>query len=113
LPAVGAGLGILLALAVRNVGRSPDPASWAITVERARDTLMGALAIVFTGLSIVLALTAVTAQNVAGRFSLRLLRIQQRGLRDPPRGRSRTKGSAAGPPRPAAHSARNRKRPSP
>jgi uncharacterized membrane protein len=82
LPAVGAGLGILLALAVRNVGRSPDPASWAIAVHRARDTLMGALAIVFTGLSIVLALTAVTAQNVAGRFSLRLLRIQQRGLRD-------------------------------
>ncbi len=82
LPALGAIVGVLFALIVRNVGSTHAPGTWGVTVDRARDSLMGGLAIVFTGLSIVLALTAVTAQNVANRFSLRLLRIQQRGLRD-------------------------------
>lgn len=82
LPALGALIGVLLALIVRNLGSTHAPGTWGVSVDRARDSLMGGLAIIFTGLSIVLALTAVTAQNVANRFSLRLLRVQQRGLRD-------------------------------
>jgi uncharacterized membrane protein len=74
-------LGIVLAVVVGTLDRSPDPASWAVTVDRARDSLMGMLAIMFAGLSIVLALTAVIAQNVATRFSLRLHRILQEGWR--------------------------------
>ena len=82
LPALGAVTGILLALALRNVGSTHAAGSWGITVDRARDSLIAGIAVIFSGLSIVLALTAVTAQNVANRFSLRLLRIQQRGWRD-------------------------------
>ena len=82
LPALGAVAGILLALALRNVGTTHAPGSWGITVDRARDSLIAGIAVIFSGLSIVLALTAVTAQSVASRFSLRLLRIQQRGWRD-------------------------------
>jgi uncharacterized membrane protein len=51
-------------------------------VDRARDTLLAALAIVFTGLGIVMALAAMISQNAASRFSIRLLRIQQRRARD-------------------------------
>ena len=82
LPAIGALVGILLALALRNVGSTHAAGSWGITVDRARDSLIAGVAVIFSGLSIVLALTAVTAQSVASRFSLRLLRIQQRGWRD-------------------------------
>jgi uncharacterized membrane protein len=82
LPALGAVLGIVLAEFIHNLEGPPDPARWAVSVDRARDTLLGSLAIVFTGLSIVLAMTATAAQNLASRFSIRLLSVQQRGLRD-------------------------------
>jgi uncharacterized membrane protein len=82
LPAIGGVAGIVLALAVRDAQSAPDPGSWAVSVDRARDTLVAALAIVFTGLGIVLALAAMISQNAASRFSIRLLRIQQRRARD-------------------------------
>lgn len=82
LPALGALTGIVLAEFVHNVEGPADPARWAVSADRARDTLLASLAIVFTGLSIVLALTATAAQNLASRFSIRMLRVQQRGLRD-------------------------------
>jgi len=40
LPLVGAIVGALLALVVANVDRQPDPDDWAVTVARARDTMM-------------------------------------------------------------------------
>ena len=43
---------------------------------------MGLLSLVFAGISIVLAVGSVTTQNVVGRFSLRMLRLYQRDLRD-------------------------------
>lgn len=82
LPALGAIIGIALAVLISNVEGQVNPDRWAVSVDRARDTLLGALAIVFTGLSIVLALTATAAQANASKFSIRLLRVQQRGLRD-------------------------------
>ena len=45
----------------------------------ARASLLGALALVFTGLSIVLALTSLTAGTIASKFSPRLLRLKLRG----------------------------------
>jgi hypothetical protein len=49
-----------------------------ILVDRSRDTLSGALALVFTSLSIVLALASVAAQNVASRFGSSVMRIYAR-----------------------------------
>ena len=82
LPLLGAVAGALLAVALSEVDRDPDPGEWAITVSRARDTLMSILAILFAGLAIVLSLAAMTAQTVASRFSLRLVRVYLRGLAD-------------------------------
>ena len=82
LPAIGMILGAMLALALGTFDRNPDPNDWAITVDRARDTMMSILAILFTGLAIVLSLATMTAQAVASRFSLRLLRVHLRGLAD-------------------------------
>lgn len=75
----GAVLGALLATAIDRYGPGPDPQSFAITVDQARASLLSALALVFTGLSIVLALTALTAGNMASKFSPRLLRMGLRG----------------------------------
>ena len=51
---------------------------WTVTVDRSRDTLIAALGLVFTSLSIVLALASVSAQNVVGRFGSRTLRMYMR-----------------------------------
>jgi hypothetical protein len=50
LPLSGAVVGALLAIVVANVDRQPDPDDWAVTVDRARDTMMSILAILFAGL---------------------------------------------------------------
>jgi uncharacterized membrane protein len=82
LPLAGTIVGALLALVVANIDRQPDPNDWAVTVARARDTMMSILAILFAGLAIVLSLATITAQTVASRFSLRLLRVHLRGMAD-------------------------------
>ena len=80
LPAAGAVTGWLLALAI---GVETDaPSDWTITVDRTRDTLLGSLGLVFAGLSIVLALASVGAQNVVGRFGSRTLRLYLRRSAD-------------------------------
>ena len=71
--------GVIVAFAVEHYGPDPDPTDFAITVSQARASLLSALALVFTGLSIVLALTALAAGNTAGKFSPRLLRMRLRG----------------------------------
>ena len=77
LPAIGALLGFLLAMAIgTGGGREADP--WTVSVDRARDTLLTSLGLVFTALSIVLALASVASQNVVGRFGSRVLRIHGR-----------------------------------
>jgi uncharacterized membrane protein len=78
LPLSGAVVGALLSIVVANVDRQPDPDDWAVTVDRARDSMMSILAILFAGLAIVLSLATITAQTVARRFSLRLLRAHLR-----------------------------------
>ena len=80
LPLSGAVVGTVLALLVGDAGE--DAADWAVTIDRARDTLMGWLSIVFAGFAIVLAVGSLTIQNVVGRFGLRMYRIYQRDLRD-------------------------------
>jgi len=76
LPLIGGVLGFVLSLLV---GTEADGGSgWTITVDRARDTLFGILGLMFTALSIVLALASVAAQNVVGRFGSRTLRIYLR-----------------------------------
>ncbi len=47
-----AAVGVGLAIAGERFGPEPDPNSFAITVEQARGSLLNALALVFTGLSI-------------------------------------------------------------
>jgi len=76
-PVAAAVLGVILALLVRSVEDVSDPGAWGVTVDRARDTMLASLAIVFTGLSIVLALAASIYQNAASRFSMRWLVINQ------------------------------------
>jgi uncharacterized membrane protein len=77
MPAIGAITGFLLAHIVgTGTGTEDDP--WTVTVDRSRDTLIAALGLVFTALSIVLALASVAAQNVVGRFGSRVLRIYAR-----------------------------------
>ncbi|MGI9644158.1 MAG: DUF2254 family protein [Ilumatobacteraceae bacterium] len=81
LPALGALAGLLLALVVgTGGGEERDP--WTVTVDRSRDTLFASLGLVFTALSIVLALASVAAQNVVGRFGSRMLRIYARRSAD-------------------------------
>lgn len=76
---VGAVAGAFVGAAVERFGPAPEPDSFAVTVGQARSSLMSALALVFTGLSIVLALTALTTGNMASKFSPRLLRMKLRG----------------------------------
>ena len=75
LGALGGAAGAFL---VERYGPEPDPATFAITVDQARASLLSALALVFTGLSIVLALTALATGNMASKFSPRLLRMKLR-----------------------------------
>ena len=77
IPALGAVSGVALAMLIGTGGGSEDD-PWTITVDRSRDTLASALALVFTSLSIVLALASVAAQNVVGRFGSRVMRIYAR-----------------------------------
>ena len=81
LPMMGALTGLALALAV-GTGGGPEDNPWTVTVEDSRDTLFGSLGLVFTALSIVLALASVAAQNVVGRFGSRALRIYARRSAD-------------------------------
>ncbi len=74
--AVGGAVGAFLA---ERYGPEADPEKFAITVDQARASLLSALALVFTGLSIVLALTALATGNMASKFSPRLLRMRLRG----------------------------------
>ena len=77
--AVGATGGVVLAVVLERAGGDVDPESFTVTVDQARTSLLSSLALVFTGLSIVLALTALTTQNMANKFSPRLLRMKLRG----------------------------------
>ena len=77
IPVIGATSGVILALLI-GTGGGPEDDPWTVSVDRSRDTLSGALALVFTSLSIVLALASVAAQNVVGRFGSRVMRIYAR-----------------------------------
>lgn len=81
LPALGALSGLLLALAI-GTGGGRETHEWTVTVDRSRDTLIAALALLFTALSIVLAMASVAAQSVVGRFGSRVLRIYGRRSAD-------------------------------
>ena len=74
---LGALSGAVGAIVVERIGPEPDPDTFAITVDQARASLLSMLALVFTALSIVLALTALAAGNMAGKP--RLLRMRLRG----------------------------------
>lgn len=80
-PVLGALVGLLGAMLV-GTGGGPEDNPWTVTVDRSRDTLFGILGLVFTSLSIVLALASVAAQNVVGRFGSRVLRIYGRRSAD-------------------------------
>ena len=72
-PAVGALSGWLLAIVV-GTDVAQDTSSM-VSVDRSRATLAGALGLVFTALSIVMAMASVAALNVVSRFGSRVLRI--------------------------------------
>jgi uncharacterized membrane protein len=75
-PVLAAIVGCGLALAI-DAGEGPaDPRSIAISVDRARDSTWAGLALLFTALSVVMAVVTLTAQNMASRFSPRLLRVK-------------------------------------
>lgn len=77
LPAIGGLSGLLLSRVI-GAGDLSDTRGWTVTVDRSRDSLFGMLALLFTALSIVLALASVAAQNVVGRFGSRTLRLYLR-----------------------------------
>ena len=81
LPALGALTGFALAMVI-GTGDEVETDGWTVTVDRSRDTLLAVLGLVFTALSIVLALASVSAQNVVGRFGSRVLRIYTRRSAD-------------------------------
>jgi uncharacterized membrane protein len=81
LPALGALGGLLLAMVI-GTGGGVETHEWTVTVDRSRDTLLTLLGLVFTALSIVLAMASVSAQNVVGRFGSRVLRIYNRRSAD-------------------------------
>ena len=81
LPAIGAFSGWALAMLIGTGGGNEDSV-WTITVDRSRDNLAGGLVLVFTSLSIVLALASVAAQTVVSRYGSRVLRIYARRSRD-------------------------------
>ena len=74
LPTVGALTGFQLARFVGTGGGQED-VGWTVTVDRSRESLLTGLGLVFTALSIVLAMASVAAQNVVSRFGSRTLRI--------------------------------------
>ena len=59
---LGALSGAVGAIVVERLGPEPDPDTFAITVDQARASLLSMLALVFTALSIVLALAALAAR---------------------------------------------------
>jgi hypothetical protein len=67
--------GLLLALAI-GTGGGTETHEWTVTVERSRDTLIAALALLFTALSIVLAMASVAAQTRLWRVDVRFLEGQ-------------------------------------
>jgi len=75
-PAGGAILGTVLGLVAGTRSIADEP--WTISVDRSRDILGNALALVFTAMSIVLALASVAAQGVATRYGSRALRLYVR-----------------------------------
>jgi len=77
IPLVGAVSGLILARLI-GTGGGPEDDPWTVAVDRSRETLASALALVFTSLSIVLALASVAAQNVVSRFGSRVMRIYAR-----------------------------------
>lgn len=77
LPALGALGGLLLALVV-GTGGGVETHRWTVSVDRSRDTLIASLTLVFTSLSIVLAMASVSSQNVVSRFGSRTLRMYLR-----------------------------------
>ena len=79
-PAIAAATGWLLSLAVGTDGDTSS--GWTITVDRSRDTLLTSLGLVFTGLSIILALASAGAQNVVSHYGSRTLRIYLRHSAD-------------------------------
>jgi uncharacterized membrane protein len=79
LPALGGAAGTLLAVIV---GNGDSSTSWMVTVDRSRDTMIAALGLTFTALSIVLALASVAAQSVVSRFGSRTLRMYLRRSSD-------------------------------
>ena len=74
----GALSGVAAALLMDLYGPDPESSTLTITVTQARAVLLRALALVWTGLSIVLALTALTTGNMASKFSPRFLRMSLR-----------------------------------
>jgi uncharacterized membrane protein len=78
LAVAGALTGIVAALLVDEYGPGAETSTLTITITQARATLLSALALVFTGLSIVLALVALTTGNMASKFSPRFLRMKLR-----------------------------------
>jgi uncharacterized membrane protein len=76
---IGAIGGAVGALVVERLGPAPDPDTFAITVDGARASLLSALALVFTSLSIVLALTALAAGNMSSKPRLLRMRLRTSG----------------------------------
>jgi uncharacterized membrane protein len=75
-PIVAAVAGCGLALVVAGIEGPANPRSIAIDVDRARNSLWAALTLLFTALTIVMAVLALIAQNMASRYSPRLLRVK-------------------------------------
>lgn len=78
LPLVSALLGVLLAFLTERFGPAADPDFAQITVAQARASGLAVVGLLFSALAILLALTALTAQNMASRFSPRLFRLKLR-----------------------------------
>jgi uncharacterized membrane protein len=75
-PLVAAVVGCGLAVVVAAIEGPAQTGSIAIDVDRARNSLWAALTLLFTALTIVMAVLALIAQNMASRYSPRLLRVK-------------------------------------
>lgn len=79
-PLVGAIGGFGLAVLLQYVGPASSANANSATVQDSRQGIWSALALLFTGLSVVLAVVTLTAQNTSNQFSPRLLRIKMMAL---------------------------------
>lgn len=79
-PLIGSIGGLGLAVLLQYIGPAASASVSSATVQDSREGIWSGLALLFTGLSVVLAVVTLTAQHTSNQFSPRILRIKMMAL---------------------------------